>query len=397
MLGGSAQQVVAIEKAKALGYRTVLCDYLPDNPGQYHADVFYQTSTTDREAVLEVARKEQVEGVLAYASDPAAPTAAYVAERLNLPTNPLRAVEVMSVKHEFRKHMSQVGLPCPCAVSFSGDASPAEVAALIEGLRRPFVIKPTDSSGSKGVSFLEDEGGIPAALDHAREYSRNNILIAEEFIRRAYPNVIGGDIFVMDGEVRFWGLMECLRDPGADLVPCGERTPTCLSERQLANVKDVLQGIVTSLGVVVGELNVEVLMGEDDVPYVLELGARAGGNMIPLELSDASGIDLVEANVLCAMGEEPASLSFDGGGACLATYVLHSLEDGTFDSVEYSDAIAPHVYHVAMYVQPGDPVEFFDGSGKALGIVFLKFDTQDELVMFTDNMDRHVHVRLRED
>ena len=80
LLGGSAQQIIAIETAKRLGYYTVLCDYLTDNPGQYHADKFYLVSTTDREAVLDVARKEQVHGILAYASDPAAPSAAYAAE-----------------------------------------------------------------------------------------------------------------------------------------------------------------------------------------------------------------------------------------------------------------------------------------------------------------------------
>ena len=82
LLGGSAQQVVAIETAKRLGYETVLCDFLPDNPGQYHADKFYMVSTTDKNAVLEVAEKEKINGILAYASDPAAPTAAYVAEKL---------------------------------------------------------------------------------------------------------------------------------------------------------------------------------------------------------------------------------------------------------------------------------------------------------------------------
>lgn len=41
LLGGSAQQVVAIKTAKELGYHTVLCDYLSDNPGQYAADKYY--------------------------------------------------------------------------------------------------------------------------------------------------------------------------------------------------------------------------------------------------------------------------------------------------------------------------------------------------------------------
>lgn len=40
LLGGSAQQVVAIKTEKQLGYNTVLFDFLTDNPGQYEADKF---------------------------------------------------------------------------------------------------------------------------------------------------------------------------------------------------------------------------------------------------------------------------------------------------------------------------------------------------------------------
>lgn len=72
LLGGSPQQLIAIQKAKELGFYTVLCDYLPDNPGQYIADKFYQVSTTDVNAVYEVAKKEAVDGILPYCSDPAA-------------------------------------------------------------------------------------------------------------------------------------------------------------------------------------------------------------------------------------------------------------------------------------------------------------------------------------
>ena len=84
LLGGSAAQLVAIETAKRLGYYTVVCDYLPDNPGQHIADSFHLVSTTDKDAVLAVAREEQIDGVVAYSSDPAAPTAAYVAAKMGL-------------------------------------------------------------------------------------------------------------------------------------------------------------------------------------------------------------------------------------------------------------------------------------------------------------------------
>ena len=119
LLGGSAQQVVAIRSAKEMGYYTVLCDYLPDNPGQYVADKYYNASTTDVEAVYEIAKAEQVDGILAYASDPAALPAALVADRLGLPTNPPEAVRILGVKHEFRRFLQEQGFACPRFHTFS--------------------------------------------------------------------------------------------------------------------------------------------------------------------------------------------------------------------------------------------------------------------------------------
>lgn len=393
MLGGSRQQVVAIEKAKELGFRTVLCDYLPDNPGQYFADVFYQESTTDRERMLDIARAEGVSGVLAYSSDPASPTAGYVAERMGLPSNPLSAIEAMSEKHLFRAFLREAGLPCPQAKPFSRNATADEVSRLVEGFRFPVVVKPTDSSGSKGVSVLDDLSDLGAAIAHAGTFSRNDMLICEEYIRKTFPYVVGGDIFVVEGEVRFWGLMSCLRDEGlGGLVPVGKMMPSGLSINENVAVKDVLQRLVTALGVRFGELNVEVIVGEDNVPYVLELGSRAGGNMIPVQLSDASGVDLVAANVLCAMGEDPGDISWDSAecNGAFATYVLHSGTNGMFRGVNKSDAIVPHVYREVIYKQQGEPVEAFDGANKALGIEFLRFDGEAEMAEMLGRISQEI-------
>ena len=380
LLGGSRQQVVAVEKARDLGYRTVLCDYLPDNPGQFAADSFHLVSTTDREAVLEVARAEGVSGALAYASDPAAPTAAYVAEKLGLPTNPLWAVEAMSEKHRFRAFLEESGLPCPRSVPFVAGEAAEAVGRRLSRLRPPVVVKPTDSSGSKGVAILDSLDGIHDAVARASSFSRNGVLIAEEYIERGFPHVVGGDIFVVGGEVRFWGLMSCLRDDGlGGLVPVGEFLPSGLSDGDLGSVKAVLRRLVRALGICFGELNVEVIVGRDGVPYILELGGRAGGNMIPVQLSDASGVDLVAASVLCAMGEDPGPFDWEPAGEALATYVLHSGSPGTFKGLAIDPSIARHVYRTEMYASEGDPVEPFDGADKALGIVFLRFDDERQM------------------
>lgn len=395
LLGGSRQQVVAIERARELGFRTVLCDYLPDNPGQQYADSFHLVSTTDREAVLEVARDEGVSGVLAYSSDPASPTAGYVAEALGLPTNPLSAIEAMSEKHLFREAMRSAGLPCPASFSFMSDAPLDEVEEGASRLRAPFVVKPTDSSGSKGVTMLRATTGLSEAVAHASSFSRNGTLICEEFIQRAFPYVVGGDVFVVGGEVVFWGLMSCLRDPASPLVPVGKMTPPGLSPRQAMAIKDVVQRLVDSLGVRFGELNVEVLLGAGDVPYVLELGSRAGGNMIPVQLSDASGVDLVAANVLCAMGEDPGDLAWDtcsSASPCVVTHVLHSARDGIYRGYELSPEAEAACYRRVIYQEEGAPVQAFDGANKALGILFLRFGGQDEMRGFVSDPSSHVRV-----
>ena len=400
LLGGSRRQVVAMETAKRLGYRTVLCDYLPDNPGQYHADVFYQESTTDRQTMLRIARQEGAQGVLAYASDPAALTAAYVAEQLGLPTNPLASVEKLSVKHLFRAHLHEAGLPCPKATPISADAKAEEAIAASRGMRLPVVLKPTDSSGSKGVTVLEerDPQAFAAAIEHAAGFSRNRVLVLEEYIRAKFPRVIGGDIFIAHGKVAFWGLMSCLRDESlGGLVPVGERFPSGLSPEQTAKVKQVIQDLVTSLNLQFGEMNVEVIVGEDDVPYFLELGARAGGNMIPVQLSDISGIDLVEANVRYAMGDDSLSVAFseaDAQGRANCTYVPHSSVDGIFRGLNIAPELAPHVYRTVPYVEEGAHVERFDGANKALGILFLRFDSVEQMEQMLTRMSELVRARV---
>ena len=395
LLGGSKQQVIAIEKAKELGYRTILCDYLPDNPGQFVADTFYQVSTTDRDAVLEVAEKEHINGIISYASDPAAPTAAYVAERMGLPTNPLSSVEILSQKHLFRDHLRNAGLPCPKAASFSASSSSEFVIELTDGFSYPLVIKPTDSSGSRGVSIVKGKERLTEAIAVARQRSRNQKLIVEEYIERSFPYVIGGDIFVVDGKVVFWGLMSCLRDEAVPLVPVGERYPSGLSPRQLQKVEDVLQHLVTSLDITMGELNVEVLLGNGDEPFVLELAARAGGNMIPVQLAEGFGIDLVKANILCAMGKSVHLSEGNQPSGAFMTFVLHALSDGVFAGVDYSQTALEALHREVLYKLPGDIVEHFSGADKALGIVFLHFSDESAMINFVHEIDNHIKVMMR--
>ena len=394
MLGGSAQQVPAIEKARLMGYETILIDYLSDNPGQFVADKWYQESTTDVEKVLEIAKKEKVSGVLAYASDPAALPAAIIAEKLGLPTNPSESVEILGVKHKFREFLKNNDFPSPQIYVFSPSQPLNEVREGLKDLKFPIVIKPTDSSGSKGVSFLINLEGLEGAIRHANEYSRNKVIIAEEFIERGFPDVIGGDIFVENGNITLFGDMAALReDNGQSLIPVGEKLPNGLNNKQKENVHQELQKIVDKLKIKNGELNIEILLDQNDKPHFLELGPRAGGNMIPIQLSDAYGVDLIEANIKAAMGE-PINLNPIEPLESFMTYVLHSAKEGIFEKVEYSKEIEPFIYRKEEYKRPGDKVEVFDGAGKALGIIFMKFPDSGKMKDIQENIENLIKIKL---
>ena len=374
MLGGSAQQIVAIKTAQKHGFYTVLCDFLPDNPGQYEADKFYLVSTTDKEAVLKVAMDETVDGVLAYASDPAAPTAAYVAQKMGLPTNPYQAVETLCNKDRFREFLKTNGFNTPVARGYSDKNVDTSIFSL------PVIVKPVDSSGSKGATVLRNWNGLDKALDFAFSFSRSHRVIIEEYIEKKHEYLIGGDIFVNDGKVVLWGLLNCHRDGTVNpLVPVGKSYPLLLDKDDEDSVHVILQSMVDKLGLKFGSVNVELVVDKNNRVWPIDVGPRAGGNMIPDLLGLIFGVDVVEMAVLAAMGE-PLKCEVGDGSPFYATHNLHTNRNGIYRSIEFSEELEKRIIKKCLYKKDGDKVEFFDNAAKALGIIFMKFFDRKEMM-----------------
>lgn len=386
LLGGSAQQIIAIKTAQKHGYYTVLCDFLPDNPGQYEADKFYLVSTTDKEAVLKVAMDEAVDGVLAYASDPAAPTAAYVAEKMGLPTNPYQAVETLCNKDRFREFLRTNGFNSPVAKGYGDKNVDTSIFSL------PVIVKPVDSSGSKGATVLRDWSGLNEALDFAFSFSRSHRVIVEEFIEKKHEYLIGGDIFVNDGKVVLWGLLNCHRDEAVNpLVPVGKSYPLLLDKGDEDSVHMTLQSMVDKLGLKFGSVNVELVVDKNNRVWPIDVGPRAGGNMIPDLLGMIFGVDVVEMAVLAAMGEQ-LKCKIGAGTPFYATHNLHTNKNGIYKEIEFSEELEKRIEKKCLYKKDGDKVEFFDNAAKALGIVFMKFDSQEEMSSILGNINEHYKV-----
>ena len=392
LLGGSAQQVIAIEIAKKLGYSTILCDFLPDNPGQYVADKFYLVSTTDKDAVLDVAREEQVNGVLAYASDPAAPTAAYVAEKMGLPGNPYESVEILCNKDRFRKFLLENGFSAPNAKGFASIEGALKVKKYF---KYPIIIKPVDSSGSKGVTVLHTEAGLREALEFAFSFSRCHRIIIESFVEKKHPYLIGGDVFIENGKIVLWGLMNCHRDNFVNpLVPVGKSYPLQLEAIDVQHVKETLSSIVEKLGIRNGSMNVELVVDKENKVWPIDIGPRSGGNMIPDLLGDMFGVDIAEMSVEAAIGTEIQGNIHEPNGF-YATHNLHSNKSGIYKDIVFSAEIEPYIYRKCLYKKCGDIVEYFDNAAKCLGIVFFKFPNESIMQKVLKNINSLISIELQ--
>ncbi len=394
LLGGSAQQIIAIETAKRLGYGTVLCDYLPDNPGQYHADIFYQVSTTDKDAVLKVAQKEQVDGVLAYASDPAAPTAAFVAEQLGLPGNPYSSVEILCNKDKFRQFLADNGFNTPRAKGyFSLDEALYDIN---QGcFKLPVIVKPVDSSGSKGVGLIDPACDIRSELEYAMSFSREKRIIVEEYVEK-YGYQIAGDGLAIDGRLVF----RCFANDHFDrncvnpYVPVSASFPYNMPKEVHEKIHSEIQRLIALLNMKTGCYNFDIRIDKEFNVYLMEIAPRNGGNYIPQVIQYITGVDLAECAVKGAMGDriQISPRSVDG---YWSYYAVHSLRDGVLQNISIAPFAQKKIVESHIIAKAGDNIKAFTGANTTLGILIMKFDSSEEMLDMMDNSDKWIEIKLK--
>jgi len=395
LLGGSAQQVVAIETAKRMGYTTVLCDYLPDNPGQYHADKFYLVSTTDKEAVLAVAQQEGVHGVMAYASDPAAPTAAYIAEKLGLPGNPYHAVEILCNKDLFRDFLKEHDFCTPAACGYN-DVQTAWEDLDSGKFRFPVIVKPVDSSGSKGVGRIDTMEEAEVALRYAMGFSRGGRIIVEEFVEK-FGYQIAGDGLSVDGKLVFRCFANDHFNPKCinPFVPISASFPYNMPESVQQKVHDEIQRLLSLLHMKTCTYNFDLRIDKDYNVYLMEVAPRDGGNYIPQLIQYCTGVDLVECSVKAAMGEPISISGVVKSEGFYAYYAVHSLKDGVLDEVCIAENARAMIVENHLLVGPGDTVSAFTGANTTLGCLLMRFESMEQMLDMMDHSEKWIEVRVR--
>lgn len=376
ILGGSVNQIPLIKCAKKEGHYLILCDYAEDNIGKQYADIFYCISTLDKEAVLDIARKENIDGIVTN-SEPAMPTASYVGNKLGIPSNPYESIVTLSRKDLFRKFLRDNGFNCPQ----SYDTENYEDALdNIAEFQFPLMVKPVDSSGSRGVSRIYSLEELKPTFDIALGFSKVKRVMIEEYINRTHDYMIGGDIFVLNGEIVFWGLMNSMRNNKvSEFVPIGTSYPTFVSNEQFEIIKETIQRIIDLMDIKFGPFNLELMFNKANQLFVIEMNPRNGGNKIPEILKNSTEVDLIKANIEASLGAEDLDFSYNRKEKYMSTYVLHSNDNGILKDIKYSENIKDNILEINMEKQVGDIIEKFNSADKLLGIAFLEFETLEEM------------------
>jgi len=296
-VGAGRHQRRAIQRAKELGVRVVAVDRNPDAAGLGEADAAETVDFQDTDAVIDVARRQRVDGVLTISADRAVPVVAAVAEALDLPGIGTETAHVMTNKIAMRRQLAEEGVPQP---RFAAARTLHEARAAAETVGFPAVLKPADSGGQRGVFRLDSMDDLDAHLHAALAESAEGEVILERFHDGLELN---GLVIARGGSAFPLTLSDRLRPPGVGFgVGWIHVYPATVYGAMLEEAERVAVHAVHALGLQDGIAFPQLLAIEGQV-LVIEVAARIPGGQMADLARHAVGVDLVDVALRQALGE----------------------------------------------------------------------------------------------
>lgn len=127
--------------------------------------------------------------------------------------------------------------------------------------------------------------------------------------------------------------------------------------------------------------------------YILELGARSGGSLIPQITELATGVNMVKYVIKAALGEDCSEIEMSPARGYWSNYMLHSKQTGRFKEISFDENFAKNnLVDCVTELKNGDNVHAFRDAGDALGTLILKYSSKEEMFNVIENMDQFVHI-----
>lgn len=298
-----------------------------------------------RALIAETVRAHDIGTVLHLGAEESMPPAVAEAEALGVSPNPASAVTVLNDKAAMRALLAEHGLS---VVGAESAGTVEEVAALLDRLPLPVVVKPARASGSRGVALIRDAADLEEWRDRVTEGGLAGPYLVEEYLQGPEFSV---ETLSADGVHHVIGITAKHTTGAPFFVETAHVHPAPLGQDERTAIHAVVTGLLDLAGYRFGPAHTEVILTPRG-PRVVESQARLGGDRIPLLIETASDYD-IEAAIFRTLAGEPVEPPTPRHTASVGFFFLPA---GRLESVEGLDAVRalPYVQAVHFPFSPGD-------------------------------------------
>ena len=375
ILGGVAPHIELIKELKKRGYYTILADYLNNPPARKYADVFFQISVLDKEAILKLAQEENVDIVMCICVDHANVTMTYVAEKLGLPMPYAYKTAIATTdKGEMKRIMCEVGVPTSSFVVVEEISGIADI-----NMRFPLIVKPVDNNGSKGVKTASNKEQLYRYVEDAFNFSRKGEVIVEEF---SCGKEIQVDCFSNKSKahvVMIRQKLEMPRKEGLALQSFGSILPADLSDEVIEKINNIAQSMVDAFRLEHTPFFFQAKVNNDDIE-VLEVTPRIGGGLSYKMLKRQTDFDVINTIIDSYFGDV-SNIEFKSKPQYMLTNIIYATE-GAFDRVSGIEKVINKgiIEDFDQFIDSGTIIRGAMDSRNRVGAYFIVADTREELI-----------------
>ncbi len=382
-------QVPAVLEAQRLGYEVLAIDRNPNAEAFAYADFTETIDPADVDRVARTAENHRVRAVFPVAHDLSVITGAIVAKRLGLNAVPVdvarRCRNKRLTRHRLREHRPSY---CP---EFCVLESSADLPGAVHRLGFPLIMKPTDSSGSKGVLVVDNDKNLADGYAYARSFSEEGVVLAEELLA---SNQVSVESITYRGRTEILAIGDTLTTSLPFRATTGHTMPATLSQEAMEEVGFVVRETLALLGSEQGPSHLEFCLTEDG-PKLLDVAARVSGGFIASHLVPiATGVNVLRAVLSVALGQTPDVRHTTHRGAAIRFFNPPAGVVQTVDGLEDARAI-PGVLDVACQLAPGDTASPIENSAGRVGHVLAHGKDAAEAAERAERALRSVRITLQ--
>lgn len=371
ILGASPLQVPMIRRARELGMRSVVVDMNPQAPGVALADEFHPISTNDVQAITALARERGVDGVTTVGTDMPVRSIAAATQALGLPGVSEHTALICTDKALMAQAFAEAGLPHP---AFETISRFEELQDALTRFEPPFILKPLDSSGSRGVVQVDSPDSLREAFDYAMAPSRSGRILIEELL--VGPE-ISCEVLCIEGTAHIVALTDKATTGAPHFIETGHTQPAVLDQETVRAVREVIANTVQAMGITDSPAHIEMILTSTG-PRLVELGARMAGDFVSSHLVPLStGLDFIGLVLRQACGE---AISPPRPQPLAGAIRFFESATGTvtgISGIEQARAL-PGVREVIALVEPGQRITGLHSSTDRLGLVIAQGTDHDD-------------------